>query len=64
MMEGYYTLPELAKETGFPYAFLDAACHRSKEFHPLPHVKAGNKRPIRRVRLSAFEKWLEEEEAR
>ena len=62
MMERYLTLPKLAEETGFPYDFLDAACHRSKEFHRLPHVKSGGKRPTRRVRLSAFQKWLEEEE--
>lgn len=57
----WLTCSELAKETGLPEEFFRSAMHRAKGFHPLPCMKFGNKRLVRRARLSDVEAWLEEE---
>ena len=62
--EPYYTIPQLAPMVGFTQAYIRAACNRGKEFHPLPCLRAGDKRPIIRIRVSDWEKWAEEEKAR
>lgn len=60
----YLTAKQLAEETGncIPAEFIRQAFYRGQAYHPLPHIKCGEKRPVRRTRLSTFEKWLEEEE--
>lgn len=62
--EPYMTIPKLAEKVGIPASFIRAACNRGKEFHPLPCLKVGEKRPIYRIKISEFEKWAAEEAAR
>lgn len=60
----YLTANQLAEKTGHCISpdFIRTAFYRGKSHHPLPHIKSGSKRPVRRTRLSTFEQWLEEEE--
>lgn len=64
MFEPYYTPGQLAKETGFPEHEIRAACKRAKGFNPLLHVKSGIKRPVFRIAMSDWLKWLEIEKER
>lgn len=59
--EPYFTPRQLAIETGFPEHVIRAACKRAKAFHPLPHVKTGDKRPVFRIAMSDWLRWLNEE---
>ena len=46
---------------GVSAEYVRAACHRAEGFHPLPHMRSGEKRPVIRVMWSDFCKWFEEE---
>lgn len=54
---------EVAEKSGLPEEFVRAATFRGKGHHPLPCVRSGAKRPVKRIRWSTFVKWYEEEEA-
>lgn len=56
-------IDEVAEKAGLPAEFVRAATFRAKGYHPLPCVKSGKKRPVKRIRWSTFVKWYEEEEA-
>jgi hypothetical protein len=62
-IERLYTAHELARATGgtVPEEFIRSACRRASGCHPLPHIETGLKRKIVRIRLSDFERWIEEE---
>ena len=62
-MEQTLTLPQLSKLTGYSYESLLNATRRSPTRHPLPCTLHGEVRPIRRVRMSDFQKWEDEEYA-
>lgn len=59
--ENYYTIPKLAKETGFSADWIRRACNRAKAYGPIPHVKSGNRCLIT---MSDFIAWLGEEKLR
>lgn len=60
--EPYLTLSELSNAIRYDWGpkTLRAFCNRT--IHPLPHIRIGMKQSHVRVRLSAFLRWLEEEE--
>lgn len=62
--EKYFTAAQLAKETGFSADYIRAACKRGPAFHPLPHIACGEVQPIRRIAMSDFLRWLDEEKTR
>lgn len=62
MTEKYMTARELSQATGISDEFIRSAMCRGSEFHPLPHIKCGYKRPVRKVSMSTFQQWLHEEE--
>ena len=63
-IEPLYTAKQLSDLCGGTQSVEDirAAMHRKgKVNNPLPHVSSGNKRPILRTTLSAFEEWRKRE---
>lgn len=64
MFEKPITLSQLSQETGLSEEWLRSAAHRGRRNHPMPCVWFGKKRPICRVRMSAFLEWYAEEETR
>lgn len=62
MTEKYMTARELSQVTGISDEFIRSAMRRSSEFHPLPHIKCGYTRPVRKASMSTFQQWLREEE--
>lgn len=61
-MEAPMTCRQIGEAYGVSEEFVRSACHRDAAFHPLPHTRSGSKRPVIRVRASAFERWYAEEE--
>lgn len=62
--EPYFTPAQLAHETGFPEHEIRAACKRGTAFHPLPHIRSGKTRPVFRISMSDWLRWLDEEKVR
>ena len=63
-MTQFLTVPKVAEKSGLPRDWIRAACHRGEGFHPLPHIRSGEKRLVIRIDYAQFEKWLEEEQSR
>lgn len=63
-MDAPMTCRQISEATGGAVSeeFVRAACHRGEGFHPLPHTRSGERRPVIRVRMSVFERWYAEEE--
>ncbi len=64
MGASFLTIPKVAEKSGLPRDYIRAACWRGKDYHPLPHIRSGEKRPVIRINYSQFEQWLEEETSR
>lgn len=60
----FMTIPQVAEKSGLPRDWVRAACHRGEGFHPLPHIRCGEKRPVIRIDYAQFEEWLETETSR
>lgn len=58
------TIGQTANAYGYRYDFIEGACKRGANEHPLPHIKRGESRAIRYIQPATFEKWLAEEERR
>ena len=63
MSEQYLPPAKVARQsgTGVSEEFVRAACYRSADNHPLPHITVGRCQ-YPRVRVSTFLAWLDEEE--
>lgn len=64
MIERAYTCGQMSDLCGGALSAesIRAACYRSSENHPLPHIRSGEKRPVIKIRPSVFQEWYEEEE--
>lgn len=56
-MEEWLTIHKLSQQVPFSYEWLLA--NARKREHPIPTISCGR---VKKVRLSSFVKWLEEEE--
>ena len=57
-----YTIPQLARATGLSEWWLRRMVAREDD--PIPHVLAGERRPVAYIREAAFAEWIERQEAR
>jgi hypothetical protein len=59
--EKLLTCAQAGKKMGVSEEFVRSACHRGKDYHPMPHLRYGKNRQYIRVHLSKALQWLDEE---
>lgn len=61
-MEKFYGVHDIAVAFGVSDEYVRAACNRSADNHPAPHINVGTKkRQHLKLRESDFAKWLDDE---